>query len=98
LVSWLNIWFGSRRDGWAAQAAAESGKGGGSAVIGKVMLWTVLGGLAVAVGTWFWVEKASAQLQETVLTTGWSVVSVITLILTGFALIKLLKPTRGYRP
>ena len=99
LVSWLNIWFGSRRDGWAAQAAAESGKGGGSAVIGKVMLWTVLiGGLAVAVGTWFWVEKASAQVQETVLTTGWSVVSVITLVLTGFALIKLLKPTRGYRP
>ena len=27
-VSWLNIWFGARRDGWAAQAAAESGKGG----------------------------------------------------------------------
>ena len=43
-------------------------------------------------------RKAGAQLQQTVLTTGWSVVSVITLLLTGFAFIKLLKPTRGYRP
>ncbi len=97
LVSWLNIWFGARRDGWAAQAAAESGKGG-SGVIGKVLLWTVLGSLSIAVGVWFWITKATAAFQETVLTTGWSVVTVITLVLTGFALIRLLKPTRGYRP
>jgi cellulose synthase/poly-beta-1,6-N-acetylglucosamine synthase-like glycosyltransferase len=98
LVSWLNIWFGARRDGWAAQAAAESGKGGGGEIIAKAIAWVFVGGLLIATGTWFWVEKASVALQETVLTTGWSVVSVITLLLTGFALIKLLKPTRGYRP
>jgi poly-beta-1,6-N-acetyl-D-glucosamine synthase len=33
-----------------------------------------------------------------VLTTGWSVITVMTLVLTGFALLKPLKPTRGYRP
>jgi hypothetical protein len=98
LVSWLNIWFGARRDGWAAQAAAESGKGGGGAIIGKVLIWAVIGGLSIAVGTWFWVEKAGPIWQQAVLTTGWSVVSAITLVLTGFALLKLLKPTRGYRP
>ena len=98
LVSWLNIWFGARRDGWAAQAAAESGKGGGGEVIGKILVWSLVGALTIAAGTWFWVEKAGTQLQQTVLTTGWSVVSVITLLLTGFAFIKLLKPTRGYRP
>ncbi len=98
LVSWLNIWFGSRRDGWAAQAAAESGKGGGGEVIGKAIIWILVGGLSIAAGTWFWVEKASYALQETVLTTGWSLVSIITIALTAFALIRLLKPTRGYRP
>ena len=64
----------------------------------KALAWIFVGGLLIATGTWFWVEKASVSLQETVLTTGWSVVSVITLLLTAFALIKLLKPTRGYRP
>ncbi len=71
---------------------------GGGEVIGKILVWSLVGTLTIAAGTWFWVEKAGAQLQQTVLTTGWSVVSVITLLLTGFAFIKLLKPTRGYRP
>lgn len=97
-VSWLNIWFGARRDGWAAQAAAESGKGGGSNVIGKIAGYGLLIGAVVAVGTWWWIEKAGVAVQETVLTTGWSIVTVTTLVLTGFALIKLLKPTRGYKP
>jgi hypothetical protein len=97
-VSWLNIWFGARRDGWAAQAAAESGKGGGSDLIGKLMAAVLIGGAAIAAGTWWWIEKAGAEVQQQVLTTGWSVITVMTLVLTGFALLKLLKPTRGYRP
>jgi poly-beta-1,6-N-acetyl-D-glucosamine synthase len=97
-VSWLNIWFGARRDGWAAQAAAESGKGGNSSAIGKVLAFALISALAIAAGTWWWIEKAGADIQQQVLTTGWSVVTVMTLVLTGFALIKVLKPTRGYRP
>jgi hypothetical protein len=96
-VSWLNIWFGARRDGWAAQAAAESGKGG-SDLIGKLMAAVLVGGAAIAAGTWWWIEKAGAEVQQQVLTTGWSVITVMTLVLTGFALLKPLKPTRGYRP
>ena len=99
LVSWLNIWFGARRDGWAAQAAAESGKGGGnSAVIGKLLGSALAIGTGVAVATWWWIEKAGPAIQRQVLTTGWAVASVLTIILTGFALIKVFKPTRGYRP
>jgi cellulose synthase/poly-beta-1,6-N-acetylglucosamine synthase-like glycosyltransferase len=97
-VSWLNIWFGARRDGWAAQAAAESGKGGGADVIGKLLATIIIGALVITAGTWWWIEKAGPEVQRTVLTTGWSVFTVMTLVLTGFALIKLLKPTRGYRP
>ena len=100
LVSWLNIWFGARRDGWAAQAAAESGKGGGgnSAVIGKMLGSALAIGTGVAVATWWWIEKAGPVIQRQVLTTGWGIASVLTIILTGFALIKVFKPTRGYRP
>ena len=100
LVSWLNIWFGARRDGWAAQAAAESGKGGGgnSAVIGKLLAYALAIGTGVAVATWWWIEKAGADIQRQVLTTGWAIASVLTITLTGFALIKVFKPTRGYKP
>lgn len=98
LVSWLNIWFGSRRDGWAAQAAAESGKGGGSRVIGKILGYALLLGAVAAGSMWWWIDKAGASLQRTVLTTGWTVVSILTLILTAFVVIKVLKPTRGYKP
>jgi len=97
-VSWLNIWFGARRDGWAAQAAAESGKGGGSGALGKLLAGVLIGTAVVATGTWWWLTKAGVDIQQQVLTTGWSVITVMTLVLTGFALIKLLKPTRGYKP
>jgi hypothetical protein len=90
-VSWLNIWFGARRDGWAAQAAAESGKGG-SDLIGKLMAAVLVGGAAIAAGTWWWIEKAGAEVQQQVLTTGWSVITVMTLVLTGFALLSCSSP------
>lgn len=98
LVSWLNIWFGARRDGWAAQAAAESGKGGGSSIIGKLVGAVLAVGLVTGAATWWWIEKASADVQRVVLTTGWSVVTVLTIVLSVMALLKLVKPTRGYRP
>ena len=99
LVSWLNIWFGARRDGWAAQAAAESGKGtANTKVISKLLGAALALAAFVAVGMWAWIDIASPALQRSVLTTGWAIASVMTIILTGFALIKLFKPTRGYKP
>ena len=99
LVSWLNIWFGARRDGWAAQAAAESGSGGGNTkLISKLLGGALALAASVAVGMWYWIEIAGPAVQRSVLTTGWAVASVMTIILTGFALIKLFKPTRGYKP
>ena len=67
MVSWLNIWFGARRDGWAAQAAAESGKGGGGDVIGKLVGSVLIGGAAISAGTWWWIEKAGVEIQQQVL-------------------------------
>jgi biofilm PGA synthesis N-glycosyltransferase PgaC len=99
LVSWLNIWFGARRDGWAAQAAAESGKGGGgNNLIGKLVGSALLISVVVSCSMWWWIDQAGVTLQRNVLTTGWSVVTVLTFVLTGFALLKVLKPTRGYKP
>ncbi len=99
LVSWLNIWFGARRDGWAAQAAAESGKGSANTkMISKLLGGALALAAFVAVGMWAWIDIASPAVQRSVLTTGWAVASVMTIILTGFALIKLFKPTRGYKP
>lgn len=99
LTSWLNIWFGARRDGWAVQAAAESGRGGGgSGVIGKLLGGALAFGALVAGAMWWWIEKAGPDVQRSVLTTGWAVSTVLTIILTAFALLKVFKPTRGYRP
>src|ERR1700712_2229241 len=99
LVSWLNIWFGARRDGWAAQAAAESGKGTANTKLISKLLGTALAlATIVAIGMWAWIDIATPALQRTVLTTGWAIASVMTIILPGFALIKLFKPTRGYKP
>jgi hypothetical protein len=98
VTSWLNIWFGARRDGWAAQAAAESGKGGGSSVIGKMLGVSLLIAAGVGAGMWWWIEKAGPVVQRNVLTTGWSVSTVLTIVLTAFALLKVFKPTRGYKP
>ncbi len=98
VTSWLNIWFGARRDGWAVQAAAENGSGGGSQVLGKMAGYSLLLAAGVSVLTWWWTTQAGTQIQERVLTTGWSVLTVLTVALTGFAFLKLLKPTRGYKP
>ena len=99
LVSWLNIWFGARRDGWAAQAAAESGKNSANTKLISKLLGAALAlATIVAIGMWAWIDIATPALQRTVLTTGWAIASVMTIILTGFALIKLFKPTRGYKP
>ena len=98
ITSWLNIWFGARRDGWAAQAAAESGQHTGTNIIGKILGIALGAGITIATATWWWIDQAGPDIQRTVLTTGWSIASAMTIILTGFALIKVFKPTRGYRP
>jgi biofilm PGA synthesis N-glycosyltransferase PgaC len=101
MTSWINIWFGARRDGWAAQAAAERGGTGGGAtgkLIGKIFGYTALLAAGTAAATWWWTTQAGTDIQERVLTTGWSVLTVLTIIMTGFSLLKLLKPTRGYKP
>ena len=100
LVSWLNIWFGARRDGWAAQAAAEAGKSSGAntKAISKMLGIALAITATTTIGMWAWIDLATPAIQRSVLTTGWSIASVMTIILTGFALIKVFKPTRGYKP
>ena len=96
-LSWANVLFGKKRDGWAAQAAAERG-GAASRAVGKLVGGTVLACAASAGLTFWWLQYAGADVQRKVLTIGWGVLAVLTLVRTASVIVKLLKPTRGYRP
>lgn len=93
-ASWSNVLAGIKRDGWEDQARAERGASNGPGrVIAAVAIVTVLTGLTV-VG---WLH-APLTLQERVLTVGWSVLAIVTVLQTLAMLIKVVRPTRGYRP
>ncbi|MEZ0164316.1 glycosyltransferase family 2 protein [Kineococcus sp. LSe6-4] len=92
--SWVTHLLGTRRDLWAAQAAAEAGKrsGGGAGAL----LATIVGSVVVSsVGAWYWLTQASAEFQRVVLTVGWRSLAFMTIVASVLLLIKLLRPTRG---
>jgi hypothetical protein len=97
-LSWLNVLFGKKRDGWAAQAAAERGAGSGGGFMGKLVLAAVLAILTSGGLVYWWLTLAGPLVQRQVLTAGWGALAMLTTVRTISVLIKLLKPTRGYRP
>lgn len=97
-LSWGTVLFGRKRDGWAAQAAAERGGSAGSGVLGRVVGLTLLAVVLCSALTYWWLTYAGAGVQEKVLTVGWGALAVLTLTRTASVVIKLLKPTRGFRP
>lgn len=96
-ASWTTVLTGKRRDGWAAQAAAESGRGSGG-LVGKLLLGTGVTALAASALAWWWVTHASSAVQEKVLTIGWGALAVLTAIRVVSVVVKLIKPTKGYKP
>ncbi len=95
--SWMTHLLGTRRDLWAAQAAAEAGKrsGGGAGAL----LGTIVGSVVVSsVGAWYWLTQASVVFQRVVLTVGWRSLAFMTIVASILLLIKLLRPTdRAHR-
>lgn len=47
-ISWANVLFGKKRDGWAAQAAAERGGAAGNGLVPKLLVRTVVASAASA--------------------------------------------------
>jgi len=91
--AWVTHLLGRRRDLWAAQAAAENGKGGGGA---GALLGVFAGSIVLStVGAWYWLTQAGVEFQRVVLTVGWRSLAVLTVVATLLLLVKLLRPTRG---
>ncbi|HEX8766881.1 MAG TPA: glycosyltransferase family 2 protein [Jatrophihabitans sp.] len=97
-LSWLNVMFGKKRDGWAAQAAAERGGGSGAGFVGKLVLAALLATVASGGLVYWWLTLAGPLVQRQVLTAGWGALAMLTAVRTISVVIKLLTPTRGYRP
>ncbi|WP_432541002.1 glycosyltransferase family 2 protein [Kineococcus sp. SYSU DK002] len=91
--SWVTHLLGTRRDLWAAQAAAEAGKRSGG---GGGLLATLLGSVVLSsVGAWYWLTQASVEFQRVVLTVGWRALAFLTICASVLLVVKLLRPTRG---
>jgi poly-beta-1,6-N-acetyl-D-glucosamine synthase len=97
-ISWSNVLFGRKRDGWAAQAAAERGGSAGAGMVQKLLGAALLTGLVCSGFVYWWLTLAGVGIQEKVLTVGWGALAVLTCIRTLSVVLKLLKPTRGFRP
>ena len=93
-AAWTQVLSGSRADAWAAQSKAESG-----ASRGWWKIVAVVTGLAAAayVVAMLW-QRCSPELQAHVLTTGWAVLSVLTLLQCVVMLRRILRRYHGLRP
>jgi cellulose synthase/poly-beta-1,6-N-acetylglucosamine synthase-like glycosyltransferase len=96
-TGWLNIWFGTKVDGWAKQYAAERGDPT-QRVLGKFLAYSLLAVVVSTAGIWAWLSRTPADLQTTILTDGWLVLSGLTIFLTIGGVVRLVRPTRGLRP
>ena len=88
--AWLKFFSHAQTDNWAAQAKAERGKGN-SYLYPYLALLIVLGAVAA-----IWVQL-SVSLRSDILSIGWPILGVITVLQTAWMLIKVLRRYRGFR-
>jgi cellulose synthase/poly-beta-1,6-N-acetylglucosamine synthase-like glycosyltransferase len=93
-ASWTNVLAGIKRDGWEDQARAERGASNGP---GRMLAAGAIIVILVAAVVFGWVH-APLWLQQRVLTVGWSFLAIVTVAQTVSMVIKLLRPSRGFRP
>ena len=87
--AWAKFFTGAQTDNWAAQAKAE--RGSGSAYLMPVVVFVVISaGLAFA-----WLQLPVA-LQSGILSIGWPVLYITTMVQTAFMLRKTLRNHHGY--
>ena len=88
--AWTKFARNKQVDSWAEQAKAERGSG-------NVHLAPLLTGLAISAALVFiWMQLSPGQ-QSTVLTVGWPILGVTTIVQTFFMFVTLIKPHRGFR-
>jgi cellulose synthase/poly-beta-1,6-N-acetylglucosamine synthase-like glycosyltransferase len=89
-TAWARFLARVERDNWAAQAAAEKGQGG-SAWAYPLLLTAGLVGVTAL--TWTHLDTST---QSNVLSVGWPVLYLVTILQTVFMLKKLLRRQRGF--
>jgi poly-beta-1,6-N-acetyl-D-glucosamine synthase len=88
--AWIQFFLRSEQDNWAVQAAAERGRG--SKYLFPVLVFLVaVGTLMVA-----WTQQ-TAQVQYTILSLGWPVLYLVTVVQSLFMMRKLVRRHRGFK-
>ncbi len=89
LTAWTQFLTRTEKDNWAAQAAAEKGRGS-SYVFPAIVVATTLVVLTIA-----W-QHLAVNVQSATLSVGWPVLYLITVLQTLFMIRKLLRRHRGF--
>ncbi len=91
--AWSKLLSRSRTDNWAAQAKAERGSGWASLSPRSSSLWSPSPPWGVGVGPRF----TPPGVQSAVLSLGWPVLGVVTILQTFFMLRRLVRRRHGLR-
>jgi poly-beta-1,6-N-acetyl-D-glucosamine synthase len=89
LTAWAQFFGRVEKDNWAAQAAAERGRGK-AYIMPAIFAAAVFG---VLIFTW---SRQSIDVKSTILSVGWPVLYVVTILQTVFMLKKLVRRQRGF--
>ncbi len=89
MTAWTQFFARTEKDNWAAQAAAEKGRGS-SYVFPAIVVAAVLVVLTIA-----W-QNQSVSIQSATLSVGWPVLYLVTVLQTLFMLRKLIRRHRGF--
>jgi cellulose synthase/poly-beta-1,6-N-acetylglucosamine synthase-like glycosyltransferase len=89
MTAWVQFFARVERDNWAAQAAAERGKGS-AYVFPAIVAGTIFGVLIYA-----W-SNQTVYVQSLILSLGWPVLYMITIVQTLFMCKKLIRRHRGF--
>lgn len=88
--AWAKFFGKAQTDNWAAQAKAEGGRG-------AAFLTPVLVGAVVISGSMYAWFQQPAAIQSAILSLGWPVLYITTLVMTLFMLRKAVRRHRGFR-
>nr|WP_218855922.1 glycosyltransferase family 2 protein [Nocardioides daedukensis] len=91
LRSWFKFFSNQQSDNWAAQARAESGKGGHGYLIPAATVLVLMGG---AFAGW---SQLAINTQSDVLAVAWPVLGIVTIAQTAALMIKALRRYKGYK-
>jgi hypothetical protein len=89
LTAWAQFFGRVEKDNWAAQAAAERGRG-------KAYIMPAIFAVAVFGVLIFAWSRQSIDVKSTILSVGWPVLYVVTILQTVFMLKKLFRRQRGF--